>query len=74
VEVAPEHRRQGLAATVMDALHRWGRTQGAARAYLQVSSDNAPALALYARLGYHHHHDYRYRTDPTSAPGPATTC
>jgi ribosomal protein S18 acetylase RimI-like enzyme len=67
VEVAPARRRRGLAVDVVEALHAWGRAQGASHAYLQVSSDNAPALALYAGLGYHHHHDYRYRVAPSSA-------
>jgi N-acetylglutamate synthase len=65
VEVDPAHRRQGLGTTVMSALWAWGRAQGARRSYLQVSSDNAPALALYERLGYWQHHVYRYRTDPS---------
>lgn len=65
VEVDPGHRRQGLASTVMSALWTWGRDQGARRSYLQVSTDNAPALALYERLGYWQHHVYRYRSEPT---------
>lgn len=65
VEVDPAHRRQGLAAQVMSVLTGWGVARGALRAYLQVSSDNAPALALYDRLGYWPHHDYRYRTEPS---------
>ena len=64
VEVAPELRRTGLATVVMRALWRWGAAAGAQRSYLQVSSSNAAALALYERLGYWLHHSYRYRTDP----------
>ncbi len=52
IEVAPEHRRQGLGLAVMDALLEWGAEQGATTAYLQVLGDNAPALALYDRLGF----------------------
>jgi ribosomal protein S18 acetylase RimI-like enzyme len=66
VEVAAEHRRRGLATEVMHALWRWGLEQGAVRSHLEVSSDNVPALALYDRLGYWQHHDYRYRSDPQS--------
>ncbi len=64
VEVAPEHRRQGLALRVMAALAEWGAEQGATTAYLQVLADNDPALALYARLGFRTHHVHRYLAAP----------
>jgi GNAT superfamily N-acetyltransferase len=64
VEVAQPARRQGLATAVMAALCGWGLAQGATRSYLQVSSDNPAALALYGRLGYWQHHDYHYRAEP----------
>ena len=60
IEVAPEHRGQGLARAVMAALVGWGAEQGATTAYLQVLGDNAPALRLYADLGFRAHHAYRY--------------
>lgn len=65
VEVDPDHRRQGLAGAVMDALESWGRRRTATRAVLEVETDNPSALALYDRRGYWHHHDYRYRTEPS---------
>jgi ribosomal protein S18 acetylase RimI-like enzyme len=50
----------------MAALWRWGAEQHQARySYLQVESTNVAALALYERLGYWHHHDYRYLTEPS---------
>jgi len=64
VEVAPELRRQGLASAVVRALWRWGAGCGAERGYVQVSSENAAAAALYERLGYWPHHRYRCRRDP----------
>ena len=64
VEVDPAHRRTGLAGAVMAALWQWGAARGAVRSYLQVRPDNQAAQALYARLGYWHHHDYRYRREP----------
>jgi ribosomal protein S18 acetylase RimI-like enzyme len=66
VEVDPARRREGLATRIMRALWQWGADQGATRTYLQVSSDNTAALALYERLGYHEHHAYRYRDEPTA--------
>jgi GNAT superfamily N-acetyltransferase len=60
IEVAPEHRRQGLGLVIMAALLEWGAEQGATTAYLQVLGDNTPALALYERLGFTTHHAYRY--------------
>jgi ribosomal protein S18 acetylase RimI-like enzyme len=64
VEVATERRRSGLARAVTAALWSWGLANGALRSHLEVSADNAPAIALYERLGYRTHHDYRYRTAP----------
>ncbi len=60
IEVAPEHRRQGLGRHVMAALLEWGAERGATTAYLQVLGDNEPALALYEGLGFTEHHRYRY--------------
>ncbi len=67
IEVAPEHRRQGLGLAVMSALLGWGAERGATTAYLQVLGDNAPALALYDGLGFTTHHAYRYLA-PASGP------
>jgi ribosomal protein S18 acetylase RimI-like enzyme len=60
VEVAPEHRRRGLATAVVDALLEWGASRGALSAYLQTLPDNAAAVALYDRYGFVTHHTYRY--------------
>ena len=66
IHVDPDHRRQGLALAVMAALLEWGAERGATTAYLQVLGDNAPALALYERLGFTTHHAYRYLAPPRS--------
>ena len=66
VEVRPDARRQGYAVAVMAALTDWGAARGAARAHLEVTSSNTAAVQLYSRLGFHVHHDYRYRTAPGS--------
>jgi N-acetylglutamate synthase len=50
VTVAEDVRRRGLARAVMAAPASAGRERGAHSCLLPVSEDNAPALALYARL------------------------
>jgi ribosomal protein S18 acetylase RimI-like enzyme len=64
IEVDPAHRRRGLALAVLGALAGWAAERGATTAYLQVLGDNAPALALYERLGFVEHHRYRYVAAP----------
>jgi len=61
VTVDERYRRRGLATAVMAALASWGRERGAGSCLLQVVESNAPALALYARLGFTEHHRYHYR-------------
>ena len=46
------HRRQGLASALLARFEGEARTRGAARAFLEVAEDNAPARALYAKAGY----------------------
>ncbi|WP_128980473.1 GNAT family N-acetyltransferase [Streptomyces roseicoloratus] len=63
VEVAPEHRRRGMATAVMTALARRALDEGASAAWLQVESDNDGARALYDGMGFtvhHHYHHYRW--------------
>jgi GNAT superfamily N-acetyltransferase len=57
----PAHRRQGHAAALMAALLDWARASGAHTAYLQVMLANAPALRLYAGLGFTELYQYWYR-------------
>lgn len=65
VTVDEAHRRRGLARRVMAELAGWGAERGAEAIYLQVAAENVPALGLYEKLGFHRHHDYRYRIGPT---------
>lgn len=60
LHVDPEHRRRGLATNAIAELLDWGASRGARTAWLHVESDNAPALALYAGLGFRAHHLNRY--------------
>lgn len=50
--VAPEARRSGVGAALVDAVIAWARGRGFARLQLEVNDDNAPAIALYARKGF----------------------
>lgn len=59
--VTAENRR-GLGhgtALVLAALH-WARLRGARYGWLQVEATNAPALALYEKLGFTELYRYRY--------------
>lgn len=60
VEVAPEHRRRGLATAVMTALARQAADEGASAAWLQVEADNDGARALYEGMGFAVHHLYHH--------------
>jgi len=65
VWVSPDHRRRRLGVVVMAEMLAWAAERGAGTAYLQVRADNAPALALYAALGFRTHHTYRYVAAPS---------
>ncbi len=54
-------RRSGGAARVLAALEAWARVQGATTLWLQVMESNAPARALYDKLGFRAVGGYRYR-------------
>lgn len=60
MRTVPTHRRKGLARRVLRALLAEARQRGAERAWLQVESDNAAAIALYADEGFEPAYRYRY--------------
>jgi ribosomal protein S18 acetylase RimI-like enzyme len=59
--VDPAHRRQGLAQAVIHGLLQEATTLGVTRVWLQVVEENAPARALYDRLGFQTASRYHYR-------------
>lgn len=61
VATRPADRGRGLARAALGDLAAWAREHGAAQAYLQVFSTNAPALRLYERLGFSTLYPYWYR-------------
>ncbi len=60
----PDHRQQGRGREIVKAALRWAKTQGAARAWLQVVAANEPAVALYSSLGFSEAYRYAYRQAP----------
>jgi ribosomal protein S18 acetylase RimI-like enzyme len=52
IYVVPEHRRSGVARSLMEAAFEWGRDQGCMEADLNVLRRNLPAKLLYEGLGF----------------------
>lgn len=60
IAVAADDRRRGLATQITAAALKWARLRGASKGWLQVEVGNAPAVALYAKLGFEEVYRYRY--------------
>ena len=50
--VAPDARRSGAGGQLIDAVVEWARSAGFNRMMLDVGTENAPAIGLYARHGF----------------------
>lgn len=61
IVVAPELRGRGFGQALVQHLLHWGQAAGAHTGYLQVMLNNAPALRLYERVGFHEVYRYWYR-------------
>jgi ribosomal-protein-alanine N-acetyltransferase len=48
----PDYRRRGLGEAMLRWALAWFRSKGLKSAALQVNTDNAPAIALYRKLGF----------------------
>ncbi len=64
VEVAPEAKRRGLGTLLARAAAAWAQERGAETLALAVTAANAPARALYGRLGMAEAARYHYRLAP----------
>ncbi len=64
VVTAEAARGHGYATLACTSLLSWAWQHGAHAAYLQVSADNAPALAIYRKLGFATVYAYHYRGLP----------
>lgn len=64
--VHPDHRRKGLATTVVSAVAMVARENNMPAIYLQVSADNSAGVAFWEQLGFGVHHEYTYLTAPSA--------
>jgi N-acetylglutamate synthase len=64
--VHPDHRRKGLATTIVSAVAMVARENNMPAIYLQVSADNADGVAFWESLGFGVHHEYTYLARPSS--------
>ncbi|WP_253188134.1 ribosomal protein S18-alanine N-acetyltransferase [Rhodobacter sp. 24-YEA-8] len=51
--VHPRHRRQGLGECLVARFLAEAGARNASSQFLEVAADNAPAIALYTRVGFH---------------------
>jgi len=64
--VHPDHRRKGLATTIVSAVAMVARENNMPAIYLQVSADNTDGVAFWQDLGFGVHHEYTYLARPTA--------
>lgn len=58
--VVPPHRRRGYASQFLRRVASALAAEGYGRIWLEVDSDNDPAIALYRSVGFHHTTTYGY--------------
>jgi ribosomal protein S18 acetylase RimI-like enzyme len=61
IVIDKKYRNQGFGKMIIDNLLKWGSSKGAEIAYLQVLTDNAPAIRMYEKLGFKEVYKYWYR-------------
>jgi len=61
---AEDARGLGHASALCAHLLSWAWSHGMRSAYLQVTADNAPALAVYRKFGFAERYAYHYRCRP----------
>ena len=50
--VDADQRRRGIGSALMDEALKWARASGITKVELEVFPHNAPAIALYSKLGF----------------------
>jgi GNAT superfamily N-acetyltransferase len=61
---AEQRRGRGIATVIVASLLAWAWERASRTAYLQVSADNAPAIACYRKFGFATQYTYHYRGRP----------
>ncbi|MBY9001316.1 MAG: GNAT family N-acetyltransferase [Candidatus Heimdallarchaeota archaeon] len=56
----PNHRRKGIAKSILNELGIWAKQNDISTIYLQVETDNTAALKLYENAGFKEVYRYRY--------------
>lgn len=56
------YRNKGHGLDLVSRILKWGLENGAEKAYLQVMTNNYPALKLYEKLGFQEKYTYWYRS------------
>lgn len=61
ITVSENYRNKGYGTQLMESMLSIGKEHGAKNAYLQVMTNNKPALKLYKRFGFNEEYQYHYR-------------
>jgi ribosomal protein S18 acetylase RimI-like enzyme len=64
IVTAADARGRGHATALCAHMLNWGWSHGMRAAYLQVTADNAAALAVYRKFGFETRYTYHYRGRP----------
>ncbi|MNJ40481.1 putative acetyltransferase [compost metagenome] len=64
IVTAKEERNQGHGEQLLLHILKWAEENGAAKSYVLVVQNNAPANRLYEKLNYQHAYTYWYRCKP----------
>ncbi len=61
MQTASAFRGRGYATTLLDAICRWGGSEGVTTAFLQVERENTTALSVYEKAGFVPAYSYWHR-------------
>ena len=61
IVIDKKYRNLGLGKLMINSILKWGKMNGADTGYLQVLTNNLPALRLYEKIGFIEEYKYWYR-------------